>query len=64
MTMTQDTLSAHLERLRALLTLLAFAQDGQRHAELLEQIRAAVANVRKSRTRLGRQPLSGMPSPS
>jgi hypothetical protein len=47
--MEPDTLSTQLERLRALLTLLAFAHDSHRHDELVEQIRVAIGDVRRSR---------------
>jgi hypothetical protein len=50
--MTQDTLSAQLERLRDLVTRLAFACEGGRHDELIEQTRVAISDVRESRAAL------------
>ncbi len=52
MTMTQHTLSVQVERLRALLSMLAFAGDRKRHDELIEKTRSAIANVRTSRAAL------------
>jgi hypothetical protein len=58
MTMTQDMLSAEVERLRALLSKLAFA-DGRRHDELMEKTRSAIVRVRKSRAALAKRDCSG-----
>lgn len=63
MAMTREvTLSVQIERLRALFTLLAFAQDGQRHDELLEQARTLIADVRKTRAALAER--DGRPVPN
>lgn len=54
MAMTREqTLCVQLERLRVLLTLLAFVPDGQRHDELVERTRGAIADIRKLRMELG-----------
>jgi hypothetical protein len=50
MTMTaEETLSVQLERLRAILAMLEVVPPGQRHDELIERARIAIAAVRKTR---------------
>ncbi len=48
-----ESLSSQLERLRVLYLMLESAPDSQRHDELIERTRTAIAAVRKTRARLG-----------
>jgi hypothetical protein len=47
-----EILSARLDRLRVLYTLLSSPRDSQRQDELIEATRVAIAGVRESRARL------------
>ena len=49
----EQTLCVQLERLRALLTLLAVVPDGRRRDELVQRTHDAIADIRKMRTALG-----------
>jgi hypothetical protein len=46
------TLALELDRLRGILARLAFVDDSKRQAELIEQARASIAAVRKTRAAL------------
>ena len=50
----KETLSVQLERLRAIMAMIEVTPAGQRHDELIEKARVAIAAVRESRAVLAR----------